>query len=224
MYIEIINIGEELLIGQVTNTNASWIGEQLNSYGFNASRFSVIGDKRQNILDALADAGKRADLVLISGGIGPTRDDITKPALCEYFGTRLVFHEETYRDIKELFARRGLKVTELNRQQAELPENCILIPNRMGTARGMWFEKQTADGRTVIFISMPGVPFEMKAMFIEEIIPRLKSRFKPQAIIHKTILTQGIGESFLAQLIEKWENALPQNISLAYLPQPGIVR
>jgi len=171
MNIEIINIGDELLIGQVTNTNASWIGEQLNLNGFRAFRFTVIGDKRQHILDALADAEKRADLVLLSGGIGPTKDDITKPALCEYFGTRLVFLEKAYHDIEELFARRGLKVTEINRLQAELPENCIDIPNRLGTARGMWFEKHLRGGRTVIFISMPGVPFEMKAMFTEEIIP-----------------------------------------------------
>lgn len=224
MIIEIINIGDELLIGQVTNTNASWIGEQLNLNGFKTYRFTVIGDNRQHILEALSDAERRADLVLLSGGIGPTRDDITKPALCEFFSTRLVFNEDAYRDIEELFARRGLRVTELNRLQAEIPENCILIINRLGTARGMWFEKQLQDGRKVIFISMPGVPFEMKAMFTKEIIPRLKSIFTPQTIIHKTILTQGIGESFLAKLIEEWENAIPKNITLAYLPQPGIVR
>jgi len=239
MNIEIINIGDELLIGQVVNTNASWMGEQLNMAGFKVNQFTIIGDTREHIIDALWKAGERSEVVLISGGIGPTKDDITKTTLCDFFGTRLVFKEEAYKDVESIFARRGYQVTELNRQQAYLPEDCISIPNKLGTARGMWFEKsipsriphhesriQDAGSgmRQVIYVSMPGVPFEMQAMMKEYIIPELKKRFGTKAIYHKTILTQGIGESFLAAIIEEWENNLPAAIKLAYLPQPGIVR
>ena len=224
MNVEIINIGDELLIGQVINTNAAWMAEQLSLAGFSVHQVTMISDQREHILEALASAAMRAEIVLISGGIGPTRDDITKHTLCEFFGTRLVFNEEAYRDVEEIFARRGYKVTELNRMQAELPENCTGIPNKAGTARGMWFEKErTGDGKT-IFVSMPGVPFEMKSMMTNHIIPRLKEIYRTPFIYHKTVLTQGIGESFLATLIEEWENALPGHIKLAYLPQPGIVR
>jgi len=244
MNIEIINIGDELLIGQVVNTNASWMAGQLDAAGFRVHQFTVIGDTREHILDALWKAGERSEVVLISGGIGPTRDDITKTTLCDFFGTRLVFSEDAYKDIEEMFARRGWQMTGLNRQQAYLPEDCISIPNKLGTARGMWFEKScpsriphpasaerseathSASGilHPVIFISMPGVPFEMQAMMTENIIPELRKRFHPQSIYHKTILTQGIGESLLATIIEHWENNLPAAIKLAYLPQPGIVR
>ncbi|MFZ4520138.1 MAG: competence/damage-inducible protein A [Bacteroidales bacterium] len=224
MKTEIINIGDELLIGQVINTNAAWMAEQLNLAGFRAYQFTVIGDSRQHILQALAEAEDRAEVVLISGGIGPTKDDITKHTLCEFFNTKLVFNEEAYRDVEALFARRGYPVTELNHQQAELPELCTGIPNKVGTARGMWFEKDRKEGGKTIFVSMPGVPFEMKAMMTDYVIPRLKEAFKTPFIYHKTILTQGVGESFLAAQIETWENALPPNIKLAYLPQPGIVR
>jgi nicotinamide-nucleotide amidase len=224
MKIEIINIGDELLIGQVVNTNASWMAEQLNLSGFRVYQYSVIGDSREHILQGLAEAEKRAEVILISGGIGPTRDDITKHTLCEYFNTRMVFNQEAYQDLEGLFARRGYKVTELNRQQAELPENCTGIPNKLGTARGMWFEKERPEGRKTIFVSMPGVPFEMKTMMTEFIIPKLKQIFKTPFIHHKTVLTQGVGESFLAAIIEPWEDRLPANIKLAYLPQPGIVR
>jgi len=224
MEIEIINIGDELLIGQVINTNAAWMAEQLNLSGFSILQFTVISDDRDHILKALSDAEKRASIVLISGGIGPTSDDITKQTLCEFFGSTLVFNEEAFRDIEELFRRRGIPVTDLNRKQAELPENCSTIPNKLGTARGMWFDKQGRNGQEIVFVSMPGVPFEMKAMMTGDIIPRLKKKFKTSAICHKTILTQGIGESFLAEKISSWEASLPKMISLAYLPQPGIVR
>ncbi|MCX6281824.1 MAG: competence/damage-inducible protein A [Bacteroidetes bacterium] len=227
MNIEIINIGDELLIGQVVNTNASWMGEQLSLEGFTVNQFTIIGDTREHILNALWKAGERSEVVLISGGIGPTKDDITKTTLCDFFGTRLVFNEEAFNDVEELFARRGYQVTELNQQQAYLPEDCISIPNKVGTARGMWFEKDIpVPGRSgkTIFVSMPGVPFEMQAMMKDHIIPELKTRFHPKSIYHKTILTQGIGESFLAKIIEEWENNLPATIRLAYLPQPGIVR
>jgi len=224
MNVEIINIGDELLIGQVVNTNAAWMAEHLNLSGFSVLRCTVIRDSREHLIRSLADAEQRAEIVLISGGIGPTRDDMTKEALCEYFGTRLVFSPEAFRDVESLFARRGIKMTELNRRQAELPENCLSIPNSMGTARGMWFEKDRSAGGRTIFVSMPGVPYEMKAMMTVHIIPGLKQIFKTPFIYHKTVLTQGIGESFLAALIEKWESSLPSGIRLAYLPQPGIVR
>lgn len=224
MRIAIINIGDELLIGQVVNTNAAWMAEQLNLSGFSVCQITVTGDTREQILMALEEAEKCAEVVLISGGIGPTPDDITKRTLCEYFNTTLVFNDEAYRDIERFFASRGMGVTELNRKQADLPEHCASVPNKNGTARGMWFEKEVSGNRKVIFISMPGVPFEMKAMMTDEIIPRLKKQYKPQAIYHKTILTQGIGESFLAKIIGNWEQNLPENIHLAYLPQPGIVR
>ncbi|MEI6173297.1 MAG: competence/damage-inducible protein A [Bacteroidota bacterium] len=224
MNVEIINIGDELLIGQVINTNASWMAEQLNLSGFSVSQVTVIRDDREHILASLTGAELRAGIVLISGGIGPTKDDITKHTLCEFFETRLVFNEAAYRDVEEIFARRGYAVTELNRQQAELPETCTGIPNKAGTARGMWFEKDRTVGGKTIFVSMPGVPFEMKGMMTGYVIPRLKEIFQTPFIYHRTLLTQGIGESFLAAHIENWESALPGNIKLAYLPQPGIVR
>jgi nicotinamide-nucleotide amidase len=227
MNIEIINIGDELLIGQVVNTNASWMARQLNLEGFKVHQFTIIGDSREQILEAFQEAAERCEVVLISGGIGPTKDDITKAALCEFFGSSLVFNEEAYKDVESLFSRRGYKVTGLNRQQACLPEDCTSIPNRNGTARGMWFEKHIpAAGRQgkTIFVSMPGVPFEMQAMMTDYVIPELVKRFHPGAIYHKTILTQGIGESFLASIIGEWENNLPPSVKLAYLPQPGIVR
>ncbi len=224
MIVEIINIGDELLIGQVINTNAAWMAEQLNLNGFRVHQFTVISDSRVHILQALAEAETRAEIVLMSGGIGPTKDDITKHTLCEFFNTRLVFNQEAYRDVEAMFARRGFAMTELNRQQAELPEGCTGLPNTLGTARGMWFEKDRLAGGKTIFVSMPGVPFEMKSMMTQQVIPRLKQRFHTPFIYHKTILTQGIGESFLAEQIADWENKLPENIKLAYLPQPGIVR
>jgi nicotinamide-nucleotide amidase len=224
MNVEIINIGDELLIGQVINTNAAWMAEQLNLSGFRVHQVTVISDERGHILQALAEVAQRAEIILISGGIGPTRDDITKHTLCDFFETRLVFNEDAYRDLEALFARRGYPVTELNRQQAEMPECCTGIPNKLGTARGMWFERERPGGGKTIFVSMPGVPFEMKAMMNEYVIPKLKLAFSTPFIYHKTILTQGVGESFLAAQIESWENALPGNIKLAYLPQPGIVR
>jgi len=222
--VEIINIGDELLIGQVVNTNASWMAEQLNLSGFRVHQVTIVSDSRQHILQALTEAESRAGIVLISGGIGPTKDDITKHTLCEFFNTRLVFNQEAFDAVEKMFARRGYAVTELNRLQAELPEGCTGIPNPLGTARGMWFEKDRLTGGKTIFVSMPGVPFEMKAMMTDYVIPWLKKIFDTPFIFHKTILTQGIGESFLAAQIADWENGLPENIKLAYLPQPGIVR
>jgi len=219
MKTELISIGDELLIGQVINTNASWMAQQLNRIGMDVIQITVTSDDNQSIVTTLSEAAQRADIILITGGLGPTNDDITKQTLCDYFNTRLIFNEEAYQNVQTIFKLRGFKVTEVNRKQAEVPENCTIIPNPNGTAPGMWFEKDDK-----IYVSMPGVPFEMKPMMSDFVIPKLALRFSSDAIIHKTILTQGMGESFLAEKIKHWEDALPPHIKLAYLPQPGIVR
>ncbi|MGA3012408.1 MAG: competence/damage-inducible protein A [Bacteroidales bacterium] len=225
MQTEIINIGDELLIGQVINTNASWMAEQLNLAGFPVYRITVIPDDPQNILDALTESGQRSDLVLLTGGLGPTKDDLTKETLCKYFRTKLIFDPITFKTIENFFSARGLTVTEVNKKQAEIPENCIRIHNSNGTAPGMWFEEESLNnGKKHVFISMPGVPFEMKTMMINEIIPRIKQYFQPVIVLHSTLLTQGLGESFLSDMLDDWETHLPGNLHLAYLPQPGIVR
>lgn len=219
MVAEIITIGEELLIGQVIDTNSAWLGEQLNLIGIPIIQRTSISDKRDHILRTLADAASRADLILITGGLGPTRDDVTKQALCEYFDTSLVFNQEAFENIQRLFTARGQVPNELNRQQAFVPAACKVLPNTEGTAPGMWFTK---DSR--IYVSMPGVPFEMMTMFTNHVLPELKKIAGTQLILHKTVLTIGIGESVLSTLIEDWENKLPENFRLAYLPQPGMVR
>ena len=219
MTAEIITIGDELLIGQVIDTNSAWIAEQLNLIGIRVHQITSISDDREHILRTLAEAETRADIILITGGLGPTRDDITKTTLCEFFGTELIFNEEAFKNVETLFRLRGFTVTELNRKQAEIPANCTPLQNLNGTAPGMWFER---EGK--IFVSMPGVPFEMKSMVTNDILPRLSEKLRSHFIAHKTILTHGVGESFLAKTIESWEDNLPENIKLAYLPQPGIVR
>lgn len=219
MNAEIISIGDELLIGQVINTNASWMGEFLNRNGIKVSQIKAIADDKKAIIEAIDSSFKSADLILLTGGLGPTKDDITKHTLCEYFDTKLIFNEEAYRRIQEIFRLRNFKVTDVNKAQADLPESCTPLTNINGTASGMWFEK---NGK--VLVSMPGVPFEMKPMMENEVIPRVKAKYKMPVILHKTIMTQGVGESFLAKKIEDWENSLPKNIKLAYLPQPGIVR
>jgi nicotinamide-nucleotide amidase len=225
MQTEIINIGDELLIGQVINTNASWMSEQMNLAGYPVHRVTIIPDDPQHILDALKESGQRSELVLLTGGLGPTKDDLTKDTLCRYFRTKLVFDPVTFQAIEKFFKARGFAVTVVNRKQAEIPENCVAIPNANGTAPGMWFEEEVPGAeKNHVFVSMPGVPFEMKAMLINEVIPRLKQYFQPVTILHHTILTQGIGESFLSDILEDWEIHLPVNLHLAYLPQPGIVR
>jgi nicotinamide-nucleotide amidase len=215
----IINIGDELLIGQVANFNASWMAEQLNKMGVEVLRINVISDKEQEIMYALEDAEKIADLIILTGGLGPTNDDITKETLCKYFNTRLIFDETTFEDINEMFKNRGFPLTETNRKQAEVPEGCNIIRNTYGTAPGLWFER---NGK--IIIATPGVPFEMKPMMSNSILPMLEQCISGDIIAHKTILTVGVGESFLADMIAYWENALPVNFRLAYLPSPGIVR
>lgn len=216
---EIISIGDELLIGQVVNTNASWMANELNKWGIDVVQITAVGDNREAITKALDSAAQRAHLILITGGLGPTKDDITKKVLAEYFNSSFVFHEPTYEHISKLFAVRNYQMSEVNRKQAEIPDKCIPLENINGTAPGMWFEK---DGK--VFVSMPGVPFEMKTILIEQVIPRVRKQYKMGFILHKTIMTLGIGESMLAEKISAWEDSLPQHIKLAYLPQPGMVR
>jgi nicotinamide-nucleotide amidase len=218
MNAEIITIGDELLIGQVIDTNSAWMAEQLNAYGIKVHQITSVSDNREHILKTLEEATQRADVILITGGLGPTKDDITKNTLCEFFNTELVFNQEAYENVCRLFAPRNILVTELNRLQAMVPDGCTVLNNQNGTAPGMWFEK---TGK--IYISMPGVPFEMKPMMTDQVLPRLAGKSEI-IIIHRTILTEGVGESFLAARIEKWEDSLPPFIKLAYLPQPGIVR
>jgi nicotinamide-nucleotide amidase len=219
MNAEIITIGEELLIGQVIDTNSAWIAEQLNMAGIKVVQITSIADDHHAILKTLKEATGRAEIILMTGGLGPTRDDITKQALCEYFNSHLVFNQQAYENVERLFRMRGLPVTPLNRRQAEVPAACVPLPNPEGTAPGMWFER---DGKYIV--SMPGVPFEMRAMLINHVLPRFAKYTSAHFILHKTILTHGVGESLLAKKIEQWENDLPENIRLAYLPQPGIVR
>ena len=216
---EIINIGDELLIGQVINTNASWMAKQLNEAGIEVLRVIAISDKREEIIHALNDSGNRADVILLTGGLGPTRDDITKKVLAEYFQSDLVFNEKVFEHIKTLLSKRGFDVSKLRTEQAEIPANCKALPNEHGTAPGMWFEKDNH-----VFVSMPGVPYEMKSIVADHVIPALIEKFKPGVILHKTFLTQGVPESVLAKRIEDWEDKLPKTIKLAYLPQPGMVR
>lgn len=219
MTAEIISIGDELLIGQVVNTNASWMASELNKSGIKVGHISMISDDSQSIHNALDEAGNRADIILITGGLGPTKDDITKTVLADYFGAKLIFHLPSFEQVKQLFKARNYEVTPINRKQAEIPDNCIPLLNKHGTAPGMWIEKDRK-----VFVSMPGVPFEMKSLMTDEIIPRLCEKFQLGTIIHKTIMTQGLGESKVAERIENVEKNLPAHIKLAYLPQPGIVR
>lgn len=208
-----------MLIGQVINTNASWMASELNKWGIRVSHISMISDNPDAIKRSLNEAGERANVVLITGGLGPTKDDITKHVLADYFDAKLVFHQPSFEQVRELFRLRNYEVTAVNRKQAEIPDNCVPLLNKNGTAPGMWFEK---NGR--VFVSIPGVPFEMKALMTDEIIPRLRKKFDLGFIFHKTIMTTGMGESMLAERIKDLEDGLPSNIKLAYLPQPGIVR
>lgn len=220
MNAELLTIGNEILIGQITNTNSVWMAQQLNLIGVNVVHMSSVADDKHAIIKALDDASSRADIVLITGGLGPTKDDITKNTFSEYFKSELVINEDVLNDVTFFFAKRNRELTELNRKQAEVPKDCIVIRNKNGTAPGMWMEKNNT-----IYVSMPGVPFEMKAMVTEFVLPEIKQRFKLPFIYHKTILTQGIGESFLAEMISDWEDALAnKEIGLAYLPSPGMVR
>ncbi|MBR08687.1 MAG: competence/damage-inducible protein A [Rickettsiales bacterium] len=218
-YAEIISIGDELLYGQTLDTNAHWISAQLDLIGIKVKRRVTIGDVEDEILNALKEAEERADVILITGGLGPTNDDLTKPLLAKYFNVGYVLNESALQEIKELFNKRGREITEPNRKQAELPANCTKLTNSMGTAPGMWF-----DERNTIFVSMPGVPYEMKDIMSAEVLPRLSEKFSVGVILHKIIRTVGIPESSLAELIQDWEAALPNQLKLAYLPSMGQVK
>ena len=235
MTAHIINIGDELLIGQVVNTNASWMAEELNKRNIKVTNISVISDGADDIRTQLDRSLSEADVVLITGGLGPTKDDITKTVLCNYFGDTFVRHQPTYDNVKKFFDRRGLPFTEINQAQALVPSKCKVILNEVGTAPCMVFTipqatfkqpspKKTDTSAEKIVISMPGVPFEMKWLMQNSVLPVLEERLGSQAIVHKTILTFGIGESFLADKIADWEDALPAHIKLAYLPEAGKVR
>ena len=217
--IEIITIGDEILIGQIVDTNSAWMSVELNKAGFRIAQITSIHDDANHIVKALNDALERADVVLFTGGIGPTKDDITKHTLTEYFDTKLVFDENVLRNIEELLKNRQRAINELTRSQAMVPESCTVIQNLVGTAPITWFEKNEK-----VVVSMPGVPYEMKTAMINEIIPRLKSRFKTPAIVHRNVLVTGYPESALAIKIADWENALPADIHLAYLPNYSIVK
>ncbi len=216
----IITIGDELIIGQVIDTNSAWIAQQLNLLGIWIRRRVSVGDDADEIRRALDEESTYSKIILITGGLGPTADDITKPLLSQYFDSPLVVNEEVLKFVKHLFENVFKRpFTELNRKQAEVPANCTVIPNERGTAPGMLFEKNG-----VIFVSMPGVPHEMKGMMSNKVIPLLKERFSGNYIVHRTLLTTGIGESALAEHIASWEMNLPPEIRLAYLPSYGMVR
>lgn len=215
----LLSIGDEILYGQTLDTNAHWISGELDALGIRVIRKVVIGDRREEILHYFQESEEQADMVLITGGLGPTNDDLTKPCFVEYFDTHLVRNESVLKNIEDLFQKRGRDMTELNAQQADLPANCEAIPNIIGTAPGMWFER---NGK--VMVSMPGVPYEMKRMMQDIILPRLKVQFVKDGIFHRMIRTIGIPESVLADKIKDWEAALPSYIKLAYLPTMGSVK
>lgn len=215
----IITIGDELLIGQTIDTNSSWMGAELSKAGFDVYRSTSIHDRREDILESLKDAAGRTDVVLITGGLGPTSDDITKQTLCEFFDTNLVINNEVLSMIEGMMHHRKFAMNENNRKQAEVPESCRVLRNATGTAPGMWFEKEGT-----IFISMPGVPDEMKHIMTEHVLPELNKRFTSQVIIHKNIMTYGTFEAKLAEILTDFETALPSNIKLAYLPAQGVIK
>lgn len=215
----IITIGDELLIGQTLDTNSAWMGAELSKSGFDVYRIISVHDRREDIIHALDEAAGKTDVVLITGGLGPTSDDITKQTLCEFFNTRLVIDPEVFSMIEGMMSRRNFTMNDNNRRQAEVPESCRVLKNAMGTAPGMWFEKDST-----IFISMPGVPHEMKYIMTEHVLPELNKRFRSQVIIHRNIMTYGTFEAKLAEILTGFEEGLPENIKLAYLPSSGIIK
>jgi len=239
----IITIGDELLIGQTIDTNSAWMAEELNKIGVWVKRRVAVGDVWDDIWNALDEESEKADIILITGGLGPTADDITKPLLCKYFGGKLIVNEQVLTHVKYLFEkvfRRPGPILERNAKQAEVPDVCTVLMNERGTAPGMWFT-QTADrvppsasaatqvevlkdSNKKVFVSLPGVPHEMKGLMRKEVLPRLQQHFKMPFILHQTFLTYGIGESFLAEKIKDWEEGLPAHLKLAYLPHYGNVR
>ncbi len=219
MKAEIISIGDELLIGQTINTNAAWMGQELNKIGVDVHQVSAISDDKEHIIQSLDEARQRVDLVLITGGLGPTKDDITKTTLADYFKTSLVINPDILESIKGRLKSRNLEINELNRQQALVPEDSRIILNEWGTAPGMWFED---EGK--VFVAMPGVPVEMKGLMSKYILPAVKEKFHPPVILHKTLLTLGTIEARLADILEEFENELPKELKLAYLPTSPIIK
>lgn len=218
MFAEIITVGDELLIGQVTDTNSAWMGCELNKAGIEVIRRTSVRDRADEITEAVDAAMKRVDIVLMTGGLGPTKDDITKQTLCDYFHTKLVFSEEVFENVKRVLGGR-IPMNALNKSQAMVPENCLVINNRVGSASVSWFER---NGK--VLVSMPGVPQEMTTVMSEEVIPRLRRKFRMDVIVHHTFTVQNYPESVLAEKLEPWETALPDSIKLAYLPKPGLIR
>lgn len=216
---EVITIGDEILYGQITDTNTQWISAEIDKVGIKTIRKTSIGDQESQILGILEEGFLRADILLMTGGLGPTKDDITKKTIAKYFNDTLEINKDAEAFVKDFFEKRGRPFTEINRQQAALPTQCTYLPNITGTAPGMWFEH---NGK--ILVSMPGVPVEMKYLIEHEVIPRLKAFFELPVIEHHIISTIGIGESFLAETIEEWEDQLPEHIRLAYLPSFSQVR
>ncbi|MBX2930298.1 MAG: CinA family nicotinamide mononucleotide deamidase-related protein [Saprospiraceae bacterium] len=219
MKVHLITVGDEILIGQVVDTNSGWIGRLLNLHGARVERVVSVGDQHEQIINALSEALSRADMVLMTGGLGPTKDDITKKALADYFGMEMVFNEPTYERIKRIFEQLGRPTSEAHRHQCYMPTGATLLHNKMGTAPGMWFDY---DGKVVV--SMPGVPYEMEYIMEHQVIPRLKEYFPGKPIGHRTILTAGEGESRVAERLDAFENTLPEGMKLAYLPNLGQVR
>lgn len=219
MQAEIITIGDEILIGQILDSNSKWIAEELNKIGVSVYQITSIQDDREHILKAVKEAQYNCDVVIVTGGLGPTKDDITKLTLVDYFNDELIFNNEISSHIEAMFAKMNYPFTEVNRNQALVPSKCVPLQNELGTAPGMWFEKNKK-----VVVSLPGVPSEMKGLITKSVLPKLMSTFKLPYIVHKTILTYGMGESMLAEKIEDWEDNLPTFISLAYLPSFGKVK
>lgn len=221
MIAEIITIGDEILIGQVVDSNSAWLAGRLNETGIILGRVTSIGDDAATLKQALDESSARADIILMTGGLGPTKDNKTKQILCEYFGGKLVSHPAALENVKRIFSRYDRPLLESNIRQAEVPDNCRVLLNSQGTAPGMWFER---NGK--VYVSLPGVPFEMMGLVSGQVLPMLKQHFsgRLEPVLHKTVITLGIGESFLADLIAPVEEALPPYIHLAYLPRPGMVR
>ena len=219
MQAEIITIGDEILIGQIVDTNSAWIGEKLNAAGIKIHRITSVSDRAEPISEAVTQALSHSDIVICTGGLGPTKDDITKHTLARLFGMKLVRNEAVYEQVRAMTAVRHIDFNELNQGQALVPDGCPVLPNRCGTAPGMWFER---DGK--VLVSLPGVPFEMKTLIGEQVLPRLYEHFRFDAIVHKTAITYGLAESILAETIADWENALPAYLHLAYLPSAMNIR
>ena len=219
MKAEIITIGDEILIGQIVDSNSAFIAKELNDVGVSVVQITTTSDEADSIVNSIQAAEKRADIIILTGGLGPTKDDITKNTLTKYFNSKLVFNQAVYNHVESLLSGRGITMNDLNSKQAYVPENCEVLFNNVGTAPGMLFIQNE-----IIYVSMAGVPFEMKHIIKERLIPYIKHNFNTDEIVHKTLMTQGIPESHLAEQIEQWEDSLPKEIKLAYLPQPGIVR